>query len=62
MNSLLTDQHKNLLFVRLNRSAKYTLEQDLKEKSEAQHADLSCSLMPSHSPKLPPIIATAQQR
>ncbi|TWW76779.1 tektin-1 isoform X2 [Takifugu flavidus] len=49
--------------IRLNRSAKYTLEQDLKEKSEAQHADLSCSMMPSHAPKLqqPPIIGTAQQ-
>uniref|UniRef100_A0A674MCG5 Tektin n=1 Tax=Takifugu rubripes TaxID=31033 RepID=A0A674MCG5_TAKRU len=49
--------------IRLNRSAKYTLEQDLKEKSEAQHADLSCSITPSHAPKLqqPPIIGTAQQ-
>ncbi|XP_008300550.1 tektin-1 [Stegastes partitus] len=35
--------------IRLNRSAKYHLEQDLKEKSEAQCIDSSCALMTSHS-------------
>uniref|UniRef100_A0A3Q3KPS9 Tektin n=1 Tax=Monopterus albus TaxID=43700 RepID=A0A3Q3KPS9_MONAL len=35
--------------IRLNRSAKYHLEQDLKEKFEAQCIDNSCALMTSHS-------------
>ncbi|XP_044057838.1 tektin-1 [Siniperca chuatsi] len=35
--------------IRLNRSAKYQLEQDLKEKSEAQCIDNSCALMTPHS-------------
>ncbi|XP_040901510.1 tektin-1 [Toxotes jaculatrix] len=37
--------------IRLNRSAKYHLEQDLKEKSEAQCIDNSCALMTAHSIK-----------
>ncbi|XP_042269426.1 tektin-1 [Thunnus maccoyii] len=36
--------------IRLNRSAKYHLEQDLKEKSEAHCIDNSCALMTTHSP------------
>uniref|UniRef100_A0A673AUI9 Tektin n=1 Tax=Sphaeramia orbicularis TaxID=375764 RepID=A0A673AUI9_9TELE len=35
--------------IRLNRSAKYHLEQDLKEKFEAQCIDNSCDLMTTHS-------------
>uniref|UniRef100_A0A3B4FVI9 Tektin n=1 Tax=Pundamilia nyererei TaxID=303518 RepID=A0A3B4FVI9_9CICH len=35
--------------IRLNRSAKYHLEKDLKEKSEAQHIDNSCVVMTTHS-------------
>ncbi|GAA6218797.1 tektin-1 [Lates japonicus] len=35
--------------IRLNRSAKYHLEQDLKEKFEAQCIDNSCALMTTHS-------------
>ncbi|XP_062275573.1 tektin-1 [Scomber scombrus] len=35
--------------IRLNRSAKYYVEQDLKEKSEAQCIDDSCALMTTHS-------------
>ncbi|KAK2846848.1 hypothetical protein Q5P01_009847 [Channa striata] len=35
--------------IRHNRSAKYHLEQDLKEKSEAQCIDNSCALMTTHS-------------
>ncbi|TMS07609.1 Inositol polyphosphate 5-phosphatase K [Larimichthys crocea] len=35
--------------IRLNRSAKYRLEQDLKEKFEAQCIDNSCALMTTHS-------------
>ncbi|XP_070826848.1 tektin-1-like [Chaetodon trifascialis] len=35
--------------IRLNRSVKYHLEQDLKEKCEAQCIDSSCALMTSHS-------------
>ncbi|KAF3693125.1 Tektin-1 [Channa argus] len=35
--------------IRLNRSAKYQLERDLKEKSEAQCIDNSCVLMTTHS-------------
>ncbi|XP_045929228.1 tektin-1 [Micropterus dolomieu] len=35
--------------IRLNRSAKYHLEQDLKAKSEAQCIDNSCALMTTHS-------------
>lgn len=35
--------------IRLNRSAKYHLEQDLKEKFEAECIDNSCFLMTSHS-------------
>ncbi|XP_026154889.1 tektin-1 [Mastacembelus armatus] len=37
--------------IRLNRSAKYHLEQDLKEKFEAQCIDNSCALMTTHSIK-----------
>ncbi|XP_035478269.1 tektin-1 isoform X2 [Scophthalmus maximus] len=37
--------------IRLNRSAKYQLEQDLKEKYEAQCIDNSCALMTTHSIK-----------
>ncbi|XP_041850394.1 tektin-1 [Melanotaenia boesemani] len=37
--------------IRLNRSTKYQLEQDLKEKSEARHIDDSCSLMTTTSMK-----------
>ncbi|XP_018539570.1 tektin-1 [Lates calcarifer] len=35
--------------IRLNRSAKYHLEQDLKEKFKAQCIDNSCALMTTHS-------------
>ncbi|XP_029963546.1 tektin-1 [Salarias fasciatus] len=35
--------------IRLNRSAKYRLEQDLKEKYEAQTIDNSCAIMTAHS-------------
>ncbi|KAM9853546.1 tektin-1 [Aulostomus maculatus] len=35
--------------IRLNRSTKYLLEEDLKEKSEAECVDNSCTLMISHS-------------
>lgn len=35
--------------IRLNRSSKYHLEQDLKEKFEAQSIDNSCILMTAHS-------------
>ncbi|XP_030600841.1 tektin-1 isoform X2 [Archocentrus centrarchus] len=35
--------------IRLNRSAKYHLEHDLKEKSEAQWIDNSCAIMTTHS-------------
>ncbi|XP_029026048.1 tektin-1 [Betta splendens] len=35
--------------IRLNRSAKYYLEKDLKEKSEAQRIDDTCTLMTAHS-------------
>uniref|UniRef100_UPI0037E8E8B6 tektin-1 n=1 Tax=Semicossyphus pulcher TaxID=241346 RepID=UPI0037E8E8B6 len=35
--------------IRLNRSVKYKLEQDLKEKFAAQSIDNSCALMASHS-------------
>ncbi|KAM7399760.1 hypothetical protein PAMP_019005 [Pampus punctatissimus] len=35
--------------IRLNRSVKYLLEQDLKEKFEAQCIDNSCALMTTHS-------------
>ncbi|KAM7413646.1 hypothetical protein PAMA_020842 [Pampus argenteus] len=35
--------------IRLNRAAKYQLEQDLKEKFEAQCIDNSCALMTTHS-------------
>uniref|UniRef100_A0A3Q0T5P8 Tektin n=1 Tax=Amphilophus citrinellus TaxID=61819 RepID=A0A3Q0T5P8_AMPCI len=35
--------------IRLNRSAKYHLEHDLKEKSEAQCIDNSCAIMTTHS-------------
>lgn len=38
-----------VLCSRLNRSAKYHLEQDLKEKFEAQCIDNSCALMTTHS-------------
>ncbi|XP_019716770.1 tektin-1 [Hippocampus comes] len=35
--------------IRLNQSAKFTLEQDLKEKYEAQNLDSSCASMTPHS-------------
>ncbi|XP_075892936.1 tektin-1 [Nelusetta ayraudi] len=35
--------------IRLNRSVKYLLEKDLKEKSEAQRIDSSCAVMTMHS-------------
>lgn len=38
-----------VLCSRLNRSAKYHLEQDLKEKFKAQCIDNSCALMTTHS-------------
>lgn len=38
-----------VLCFRLNRSAKYQLEQDLKEKFEAQCIDNSCALMTTNS-------------
>lgn len=53
-----------VLCFRMNRSAKFILEKDLKEKSEAQHVDTSCSLMTTHTMKLkqPQITSTAPQR
>uniref|UniRef100_H3C0R4 Tektin n=1 Tax=Tetraodon nigroviridis TaxID=99883 RepID=H3C0R4_TETNG len=47
--------------IRLNRSAKYILEKDLKEKSEAQHVDTSCSLITPHTIKQPQLTSTHQQ-
>lgn len=38
-----------VLCSRLNRCAKYLLEQGLKDKSEAQCIDNSCALMTTHS-------------
>lgn len=44
-----TKTKRVVLCSRLNRSLKYHLEQDLKEKSEAQCIDSSCALMTTHS-------------
>lgn len=44
------NQNENRSYcVRLNRCAKYLLEKDLKEKSEAQRIDSSCAVMTTHS-------------
>lgn len=46
---LKTNRKHIVLCSRLNRSAKYYLEQDLKDKFEAQCIDKSCALMTTHS-------------